>query len=168
MSKNEGKLPREEYLPKDNDHFVHCWWPSSAATSLWESNPAESFSMPHCPEVSLRYVALRNPVAADVVLVVPGFNEPFHKYIQVAYELFSAGFSVVVYDHRGQGLSDREPCLRAMGLEQNGYINNFMKSLVTDCVTMARLVAAPGHQRVHILAHSMGGKIVRFLLEEFK
>jgi len=44
----------------------------------------------------------QNAKATDAVLIVQGFNETLHKYVEVVHELYSAGFSVALYDHRGQ------------------------------------------------------------------
>ena len=153
-----------EYFPTDaflagNPEFKDCWKPAKKVLALWERTPLQDFVPPHSPDVALKFVAFRNPEASDAVLVVPGFNEPMLKYVQVAYELYVSGFSVFVYDHRGQGLSDRELQVQAEGRHQNGHIEDFFATKVADCVAFARGVVVPGHRRVHLLAHSMGGLV---------
>ena len=154
-------LPTEAFL-SSKPEFKESWRPSAAARALWEAHsPLQRYELPHSSDdeaQSLVYLSLPNPSASDVILIVPGFNEGLVKYVQVSYELHTAGFSVVVYDHRGQGLSDREPHLVAEGREQNGHIEDFDGTLVADCVAIARDIAAPGHRRLHVLAHSMGGE----------
>jgi len=64
--------------------------------------------------------------------VLPGFNEPILRYVTLAHELYNApgrGFSVILMDHRGQGLSDREPGFDASA---SGKMNN---AYVEDAVT---------------------------------
>jgi alpha-beta hydrolase superfamily lysophospholipase len=106
---------------------------------------------------------------------MPGFNEPMAKYVQTAFELYTsaAKVSVVLYDHRGQGLSDRSPNLPPTA-SQNGHFDDFDRECVADCVAMAKhasqvLGLSPGladgkkeqekKRLLHVVAHSMGGLI---------
>ena len=59
-----------------------------------------------------RFLPEQNPKATDAVLIVQGFNETLHKYVEVVHELYSAGFSVALYDHRGQVNDDSDDGLQ--------------------------------------------------------
>ena len=49
------------------------------------------------------------------VLLFPGRTEYVEKYGRVARDLVAAGYSVVAFDWRGQGLADRPQHRRDMG-----------------------------------------------------
>src|ERR1700733_11116618 len=51
------------------------------------------------------YCPAADPVGS--VVLSPGRTEHIEKYVEVVGELVRRGFSVVVHDWRGQGLSDR-------------------------------------------------------------
>ncbi len=82
--------------------------------------------------VPIRYVALRNPVGHKAILVVNGRLESYIKYQELAYELFQQGYSVYLYDHRGQGFSGR-----MLSDPQKGYVQRFA-DYVTDLKSFPR------------------------------
>lgn len=48
-----------------------------------------------------------HPASHNAILLVSGRMESYIKYQELAYELFQQGYSVYLYDHRGQGFSGR-------------------------------------------------------------
>lgn len=87
-----------------------------------------------------------------------GFNEPMIKYFEVVEAFHIAGFSVCLYDHRSQCLSNREKKL-SKAEPQIAWVESF-SSLVDDGIDVAveaRKVTEA--QSVHLFAHSMGGLI---------
>jgi len=136
-------LPNDEVL--SNPKFADHWRPDAEAESLWNRFPYKSFK-PSGANIKLNVKILKNPSATDAVLLVTGFNEPMMKYVQTAFDLYSGsqgskGFSVVLFDHRGQGLSDRDPRLSLAGgakTEQNGHWEDFDDECVADFLAVAK------------------------------
>jgi lysophospholipase len=98
------------------------------------------------------------PAAAEAprgtILLFPGRTEYIEKYGRVARDLVVGGFTVVAFDWRGQGLSDRPQHRRDMGHvtsfdEYREDVEVFRHALET--------LGLPGPY--HLIAHSMGGAI---------
>lgn len=84
------------------------------------------------------------------------------KYAEVAYDLFNAGYDVLVIDHRGQGRSER-----ILNDTHRGHVVKF-SDYVDDLAAFWQREIAPGRWRQRfILAHSMGGAIVTLFLTRF-
>ena len=91
------------------------------------------------------------------ITIVSGRTESMLKYKEVVYDLYRNGWSVYIHDHRGQGLSDREPAVRDQ--PQKGHVERF-DDFVADLDTVLTTQVLPaGHVRRVLWAHSMGGAI---------
>ena len=106
---------------------------------------------------SLRLLRFGPAGSRGTCLLVPGWTEPSEKYGEVALDLIDRGFSVVAYDPRGQGLSQR-----VSDSDGRGRIDDFAKHIgdlkaVVDYLDADRLV---------LLGHSMGGLTVLSYLAE--
>ncbi len=88
------------------------------------------------------------------VLICTGRTEFIEKYLPVVAELRDRGFAVVVFDWRGQGLSER-PLRNA----HKGHVGHFA-DYEGDLLAVAAQVLEPFCPRPWFgLAHSMGGAI---------
>ncbi len=97
------------------------------------------------------------------IVLVSGRTESMLKYKEVVYDLFRNGWSVYIHDHRGQGLSEREPEVR--DAPQKGHVNRF-DDYVADLDTwLSTQVLPAGHARRFLWAHSMGGAITARYLQ---
>ncbi len=102
---------------------------------------------------ALRWMARGEPLGT--VVVCNGRTEFIEKYYEVAGELAGRGFAALVFDWRGQGLSDR--LLRD---PRKGHVGSFA-DYGEDLAAVASQVLAPFCPRPwYALAHSMGGPIV--------
>ncbi len=115
------------------------------------------------PVVTSRKVVLRTARWASAldagqrgtVVICPGRSEFIEKYYEVVADLRRRGFSVLVLDWRGQGLSDRQ--LRD---RRKGHIWTFAE-FEDDLEAVHRQVLEPFCPRPWFaLAHSMGAPIV--------
>lgn len=136
------------------------WSPPAPAVALWDSRPIESLGS--CPgyggplsTVALSYKALNHPSPRGAVVICTGWNESFVKYVGMAFALYQAGFSVFLYDHRGQGLSARDGSLVAT---QNTFVNSFAE-YENDLIRFIRLVVPEELRPAHLVLHSMGGLV---------
>ena len=104
--------------------------------------------------IKIRYARLdvENPRA--LLVLSNGRSESYLKYVDTAYQLNQHGYSVLLYDHRGQGFSDR-----LLSDPKKGYVSSFndyvedLKQLIESQVD--RKVPLP----VVLLSHSMGGTV---------
>ena len=109
--------------------------------------------------------ALQPDRAAErgAIVMVSGRTESMLKYKEVAYDLFRNGWSVYLYDHRGQGLSEREPEVRDQ--PQKGHVDHFDDFVADLDALITRQVLPSGHARRFLWAHSMGGAITTRYLQ---
>ena len=108
--------------------------------------------------VRLRAALFPVASARGSVVLSPGRTEPIEKYYEVVEELRARGFTVLVHDWRGHGLSQRltaDP-LRGQGSPWPAYLEDFRR--VLDAFE-ARL---PGPWIA--LGHSMGGGLTALAL----
>ena len=93
---------------------------------------------------TLRVALPRNHAGNPLAVVVSGRTEFIEKYLEFARDLHHRGVSTVLYDHCGQGDSDRQLVDR-----QKGYIDSFQTyvedlgkviEITTNCVVF-RLTA---------------------------
>lgn len=97
------------------------------------------------------------------IVVSSGRTETMLKYKETVHDLWRNGYAVYLIDHRGQGLSAREPAVADE--PQKGHVGRF-DDFVEDLREFVRSQVAPaGHRHVFLLAHSMGGAIAALLLE---
>lgn len=91
------------------------------------------------------------------ITIVSGRTEGMLKYKEVVYDLYRNGWSVYIHDHRGQGLSDREPAVRDQ--PQKGHVERFDDFVADLDAVLTTQVLPAGHARRVLWAHSMGGAI---------
>jgi lysophospholipase len=95
---------------------------------------------------------LKKPARGTVILV-PGRTEFIEKYLEIISDMRARGFAVLIYDHRGQGLSGR---LLADRLKS--WVNRFSDYSKDLAFLMTAL--KDRLPRPHVLVgHSMGGAI---------
>jgi lysophospholipase len=127
--------------------------------------PTKENPMPEAPIVgsletpdgiSLRYARWPAPGRTrGTVCLLQGRAEYIEKYFEVIRELRSRGFSVVTFDWRGQGLSQR-----ALPDRRKGYVEDFSQ-YQSDLDTVIDKIVRPSLDPPLIgLAHSMGGAVL--------
>lgn len=111
----------------------------------------------------LQGIRFLHPDAKGMIVVLNGSAESWLKYGELFYDLYDHGYSVISYDHRGQGLS---PHL-VRGNSQIGQIDNF-DLYAADLNALVQQVIMPGnHEKLYLLAHSMGGGVALDYLERY-
>ena len=123
------------------------------------SSAAQSFSPFFLAAGATRLRAAR--FAADgpgVCLLLNGQTEFIEKYFEVIDELRARGFSVVTFDWRGQGGSDRLlPNRRKAHIEDFAEYDQDLDAVIREVVMP---LAAAHNTRPLGIAHSMGGNIL--------
>jgi lysophospholipase len=111
----------------------------------------------------LQGIRFLHPGAKGLIVVVNGSTESLLKYGELFYDLYHHGYSVISYDHRGQGLS---PHLVRTN-SQIAQIDNF-DLYAADLNALVQQVILPGnHEKLYLLAHSMGGGVALDYLERY-
>lgn len=104
--------------------------------------------------VEICYAYAINTAATGSIVISSGRIESFIKYKELVYNLYHAGFSVFIHDHRGQGLSGR-----MTKNSHQGFVLDF-DDYVTDLKLFYDKVVSPKSQHVPmLLCHSMGSTV---------
>jgi lysophospholipase len=114
-------------------------------------------------KMHLQGIRFQHPEAKGMIVIVNGSTESWLKYGELFLDLYHHGYSLVSYDHRGQGLS---PHLLQSN-PQIGHIDVF--SLYADDLNalVQHVILPSNHGKLYLLAHSMGGAVSIDYLERF-
>lgn len=129
--------------------------------TFWQQH-AQTGHLTGVDGVQLAYAVLRHPDSKGSILVVNGRTESLMKYQATAYDLYQQGYSVYLYDHRGQGLSGR-----LLQDHDKGHVNRFDDYVQDMRTLMEQLVLVDQPTHLKLLAHSMGGAISLRYLERW-
>jgi lysophospholipase len=131
------------------------------AVSIFNAAPLQQFAGQNGALIRYKVFAQKN--AAEGIVISNGYHEDMGLYAELIFDLFQAGYSVYILDHRGQGLSDR-----LITKHDRGYIDEF-KWMVRDLHSFVNNVVAKNQNtKLHLLSHSMGGAIAALYLETYK
>lgn len=132
----------------------------TAIQRFWKGTREGAFK--GCGDITIRYRYTDSQGDKGGIVIVNGRRESFLKYKETAYDLYRQGFSIYMYDHRGQGVSGRmlhDPCI--------GHVEDF-NHYVRDLKKFYQQVVNEKEKNdVYLLAHSMGGAIAALYLEEY-
>jgi len=152
VAEHATAIPEQEYAP------------NYARTVLPFLSSGKRFSFRSADGVTkLQGIRFLHPDAKGIIVVLNGSTESWLKYGELFYDFYHNGYSVISYDHRGQGLSPH--LVRANS--QIGQIDNF-DLYAADLNALLQQVIMPGnHEKLYLLAHSMGGGVALDYLERY-
>jgi len=128
----------------------------------WENNGTQGR---FCADdgICISYMTFLRDDEKGAIVISSGRTESYVKYKEVVYELGQQGYSVYIHDHRGQGFSDR--ILAGEENKYKGHVDEF-DDYVNDLDTFVReVVLSQPHEKLFLLAHSMGGGIATRYIE---
>ena len=140
--------------------LAEVWQQASHGTfssvSIRDRHQAES------TRLRLHYSYWQPESATAALVLIPGRIEAGHKYLELINDALSAGFAVYVFDHQGQGASERLD-----GQSQIGDVRQF-SDYVADLENFIHHIIKPRTSLPLLaLAHSMGGGILcRYLQQQ--
>lgn len=103
---------------------------------------------------AIRYSFKQGQPDQGSIVIVPGRTEFIEKYIEFCWDLRNLDYTICLYDHLGQGKSDRQ-----LEDPDKGHIIDF-KTYVSDLIKIIQSVVLPAQRGpVYLLAHSMGATI---------
>lgn len=123
----------------------------------------EEGRMQEAPKDGLYYELYLQEKAKGTIVISYGFTESCLKYHELIYYFYQQGYQVAIMDHRGHGNSVRE-----VEDETVIYIDLFSR-YVKDLHRFVQTVVKPAAQGkpLYLYAHSMGGCIGAFYLEQY-
>lgn len=123
----------------------------------------EAQGMQEAPHDGLYYELYLQQGAKGTIVISYGFTESCLKYHELIWYFYREGYQVAVMDHRGHGKSMRE--VEDVTIV---YIDLFTR-YVKDLHRFVQTVVKPAAQErpLYLYAHSMGGCIGAFYLEQY-
>lgn len=126
---------------------------------FWQQGQHQSFLS--FDQTRICYSSFRHPAPRAEIVLSPGRIEACQKYQEFCFDLYHAGFTVHLIDHRGQGLSDRLNVDRHLG-----DVADF-QHYVQDLSLWLQHHIVPQQQAPLLgLAHSMGSAILCRYLQQ--
>jgi lysophospholipase len=105
--------------------------------------------------LKLNYYTFSSSKNSKTLVILPGRTEPALKYAELVYDLRNLGFNIYVFDHQGQGASDR-----LLTGTDKGHVKVFVDYARDLSGWLDEVVIAESKdQDRYLLAHSMGGAI---------
>ncbi len=112
--------------------------------------------------VKIYYKYFINPEEKGAIVISSGRTEAAIKYKETIYDFFNNGYSIYIFDHRGQGLSGR-----MLPDPDMGYVDDFENYVKDMKKFYDKIVVLQKHKNIFLVAHSMGGAIGMTYLEEY-
>ncbi|MEN8157617.1 MAG: alpha/beta fold hydrolase [Bacteroidota bacterium] len=112
-------------------------------------------------DIPVYYKIFQQPGKDKAIVISAGRTEAAIKYKELIFDLCNNGYSVYIHDHRGQGLSGRMTDDPDMG-----YVDTFQFYIDDMKYFYDHEVKTVGHQKLYLLAHSMGGAIGMTYIEQ--
>lgn len=120
---------------------------------FWKNNMVNGY-LNGKDAVQIAYAFVIHPDPQGSIVICSGRIESLLKYKELVFNLYNAGYSVFIHDHRGQGLSGRSTVN-----PHKGYVASF-DDYVSDLHTFVNNVVTPNSiSKPHLLCHSMGSAI---------
>lgn len=109
--------------------------------------------------IKLAYRHLIQPESAvrKLIILVNGRAENMLKWTELAYDFYHQGYDVLLFDHRGQGYSQRI-------IPQKGHLDEFRFYVDDMAKIIEKATALFSYSTQHLLAHSMGSLISTYYL----
>lgn len=116
-----------------------------------------------CREQGLYYELYPQAAPKGTIVISYGFTESCLKYHELIYYFYREGYQVAVMDHRGHGKSMRE--VEDVTIVHIDLFSRYVKDLHQFVKNVVRPMAQ--EKPLYLYAHSMGGCIGAFYLEQY-
>lgn len=139
-------------LPKDADgvirnrylEYVQPFWKQNVVNGYLSGNKG----------IQIAYAYVINPAPVGSIAISSGRIESLIKYKELVFNLYNAGYSVFIHDHRGQGLSQR-----LTTNPHQGHIESFEDYVDDFKLFYDMVIDKYSERKPYLLCHSMGGAI---------
>ena len=105
---------------------------------------------------------IHHPTARELVIMVNGRAENMLKWTELAYDVYQQGYDVLIFDHRGQGYSQR-----LLNDGEKGHLDEFRFYAQDMAKIIENLTALYPYAQQYLLAHSLGALISTYYLANF-
>ena len=124
---------------------------------FFEQFPTQYLSGKRNIKLAYRHLIQPKSAVRKLIILVNGRAENMLKWTELAYDFYHQGYDVLLFDHRGQGYSQRI-------IPQKGHLDEFRFYVDDMAKIIEKVTALFSYSTQHLLAHSMGALISTYYL----
>lgn len=124
---------------------------------FFEQFPTQYLSGKQNIKLAYRHLIQPESAVRKLMILVNGRAENMLKWTELAYDFYHQGYDVLLFDHRGQGYSQRI-------IPQKGHLDEFRFYVDDMAKIIEKVTALFNYSTQHLLAHSMGALISTYYL----
>ncbi|AAX87674.1 alpha/beta hydrolase [Haemophilus influenzae] len=127
---------------------------------FFEQFPTQYLSGKRNIKLAYRHLIQPESAVRKLMILVNGRAENMLKWSELAYDFYHQGYDVLLFDHRGQGYSQRI-------IPQKGHLDEFRFYVDDMAKIIEKVTALFSYSTQHLLAHSMGALIATYYLANY-
>lgn len=127
---------------------------------FFEQFPTQYLSGKRNIKLAYRHLIQPESAVRKLMILVNGRAENMLKWSELAYDFYHQGYDVLLFDHRGQGYSQRI-------IPQKGHLDEFRFYVDDMTKIIEKVTALFSYSTQHLLAHSMGALIATYYLANY-
>lgn len=127
---------------------------------FFEQFPTQYLSGKRNIKLAYRHLIQSESAVRKLMILVNGRAENMLKWSELAYDFYHQGYDVLLFDHRGQGYSQRI-------IPQKGHLDEFRFYVDDMAKIIEKVTALFSYSTPHLLAHSMGALIATYYLANY-
>ncbi|HHF6457990.1 TPA: alpha/beta fold hydrolase [Haemophilus influenzae] len=127
---------------------------------FFEQFPTQYLSGKRNIKLAYRHLIQPESAVRKLMILVNGRAENMLKWSELAYDFYHQGYDVLLFDHRGQGYSQRI-------IPQKGHLDEFRFYVDDMAKIIEKATALYAYQAQYILAHSLGALISTYYLANY-
>ena len=127
---------------------------------FFEQFPTQYLSGERNIKLAYRHLVQPESEVRKLMILVNGRAENMLKWTELAYDFYQQGYDVLLFDHRGQGYSQRI-------IPQKGHLDEFRFYTDDMAKIIEKTTALYAYQAQYILAHSLGALISTYYLANY-
>lgn len=108
-------------------------------------------------DILISYAKYEVPDEKGAIIILSGRKEYALKYSELLYDFKNLGYTIYIFDHRGQGSSGR-----LLKDHTKGHVVHFDDYVADFEKFMNEIVSKKYHRKRFVVCHSMGGTIASF------
>ena len=122
--------------------------------------PTQYFTGKNNVQIAYRHLVHDKSAGRKLMILVNGRAENMLKWSELAYDFYHQGYDVLLFDHRGQGYSQRI-------IPQKGHLDEFRFYVDDMAKIIEKVTALFSYSTQYLLAHSMGALIATYYLANY-
>ncbi|TGY50242.1 alpha/beta hydrolase [Rodentibacter caecimuris] len=126
---------------------------------FFESTPTQYLIGKGNIRIAYRHFVQPENKTKKLMILVNGRAENMMKWSELSYDFYHQGYDVLLFDHRGQGYSER-----LLNDPEKGHLDEFRFYVADMQKVIEKTTALFDYQTQHLVSHSLGSLIAAYYL----